>query len=69
MKRDRTLGMAALRLSDQDASTDMQNDLFWSLRDLDLRSNFDLDLSLSNHIHFEASLLEKHDDSIADYLS
>ena len=61
--------MASLCLSHQDASTDMQHDLFWSLRDLDLRSNFDLDLLRSNHISFEASLREKHDDAIADSLS
>ena len=69
MKRDRTLGMALLRLSHQDASTDMQHDLFWSLSDLDLRSNFDLDLSRSNYVSFKASLREKHDDAIADSLS
>ena len=47
----------------------MQHDLFWPLCDLDLGSNFDLDLSRSNHISFEASLREKHDDVIAGYLS
>ena len=61
--------MASLCLSHQDASTDMQHGLFWSLRDLDLRSNFDLDLTRSNHIPFEASLPEKYDDIIADSLS
>ena len=63
--------MALLYLPHQDASTDMQHDLCWSLRDLKL-SNFDLDLSRSNNISFEASLREKHDDHddvIADYLS
>ena len=69
LKRDRTLGMAFLYLSHQDASTNMQHDLFWSLHDLDLRSNFDLDISRSNHIYFEASLQEEHDDAIADFLS
>ena len=48
---------------------DMQHDLFWSLPDLDLRSNFGLDLSRSNNIFFEASLREKHDDAVADSLS
>ena len=61
--------MASLCLSLQDAFTDMQHELFWSLRDLDLRSNFYLDLSRSNHMSFEASLREKHGDAIADSLS
>ena len=61
--------MASLCLSHQKASTDMQHDLFWSLRNLDLRSYFDLYLSRSDHISFEASLREKHDDVIADSLS
>ena len=61
--------MISLCLSHQDASIDMEHDLFWSLRDLDLRSNFDLDLSRSNHTSLELSLREKHDDAIADYLS
>ena len=52
------LGIGSLCLSHQDASTDMQHDLFRSLRDLDLLR--------SNNIFFEASLREKHDD--ADYL-
>ena len=69
MKRDRTLGMISLCLTHHDASTDMQHDLFWSLRDLDLRSNFYLDFSRSNHISFEASIREKHDDVFADSLS
>ena len=61
LKRDRTLWMASLCLSHQHASTDMQHDLFWSLRDLDL--------SRSNHIFFKASLREKHDNALADSLS
>ena len=56
--------MASLRLSNKDASTDMQHGLFWSLRDLDPRSTFGVDLSRSNHAYFEASLQEKHDDAI-----
>ena len=47
----------------------MQHNLFRSLRDLDLRSNFDLDLSRLNHMSSEASLREKHGDAIADSLS
>ena len=61
--------MASLCLSYQDTSADMQHELFRSLRDLDLMSNFDLDISRSNHIPFEAPLREKHDDVIADSLS
>ena len=60
--------MASLCLSHQDASTD-KYDLFGPLRDIDLRSNFDLNFSRSNYISFEASLREKHDDVIADFLS
>ena len=59
--------MVSLCLSHQDASTGMQHDPFRSLRDLDRRWNFDLDLSRSNNISFEASLREKHDDAIADF--
>ena len=47
----------------------MQHDLFRSLGDLDLRSNFDLDLSRSSHVYFELSLREKHGGVIADSLS
>ena len=42
-------------LSRQVASTDMQYDLFGLTRDLDLRSNFDLDLSTSSCIPFDVS--------------
>ena len=38
------LRMASICLSHKDASTDMRNDLFRSLHDLELRSNFDLEL-------------------------
>ena len=48
-------------LSYQGASTDMQHDLVGSPRDLDLRSNFDLDFSRSPCICFDASRREKHD--------
>ena len=61
--------MASLRLSHQDTSVNMQHDLFWSLRDIDLRPNFDLHLSKSNHTSLESSLREKDDDAIADSLS
>ena len=56
-------------LAHQDASNDMQYDKFLSLRDIDLRSNFNLDLSRSTCIPVKASLREKHDDAIADSLS
>ena len=61
--------MASLCLLHKDAWTDMQHDLFRSLRDLDPRSNFDIDLSRSNHISFEASLRGNHDYVIADSVS
>ena len=61
--------MASLSLCYQDASTNMQRDLFRLLRDLDPRQNFDLDLSKSNNTSFEASLRGNKDDIIADYLS
>ena len=60
--------MVSLSLSLQDASIDMQHDLFRSLRDLDLRLNFDIDLSTSNHTSLELSLRDKHDGAIADSL-
>ena len=39
----------------------MQYDLFGSGHDLDLRSNFQHDLSMSNYTSFDASRPEKHD--------
>ena len=39
----------------------MQHDLFRSGHDLDLRSNFQDDLLMSNYISFDASRQEKHD--------
>ena len=53
--------MVPLCSSRRDASNDVPHDLFGSPRDLDLRSNFDLDLSRSPCICFEASRREKHD--------
>ena len=41
----------------------MQHDLFGSGHDLDLRSNFQHDLSRSNYISFDAARQEKHDDA------
>ena len=65
-KKDRMLEMASFCLSHQDASTDKQRDLFCSLRDLDLKSNFNLDLSRLDNISLKAPLREKHDDAIAN---
>ena len=42
-------------------STDMQHDPFRSGHDLDLRSNFQVDLSRSNYSSFDASWREEHD--------
>ena len=42
-------------------STDMQHDPFGSVHDLDLRSNFQHDLSRLKYISFDASRQEKHD--------
>ena len=54
LERDKEVGMVSLCLSHQYASTDMQHDLFGSKRDLDLRSNIDLDLSRSCYTCFDA---------------
>ena len=54
--------MVSWCLSCPDASTDMQHDPFGSWHDLDLRSNFEIDLSRSPWICFEPSWREKHDD-------
>ena len=42
-------------------STDMQHDLFRRGHDLDLMSNFQNDLLMSNYSSFDASRQEKHD--------
>ena len=39
----------------------MQHELFGTPRDLDLRSNADIDLSRSSYIWFDAPSPEKHD--------
>ena len=59
--RARDAEMVPNDLSRRDASVDMQHDLIGSWPDLDLRSNFDLDLSRSSGICFESSWREKHD--------
>ena len=50
-------------------STDMQHDLFGSGHELDLRSNFQNDLSRSNYISFDAARQEKHDDGKTSIVS
>ena len=69
LKRDTDMGLVSLHFSRRDASDDMQHDLFEWPHDLDLKSNFDLDLSRSKNISFNASRREKHDGTIADSLS
>ena len=54
-KRDTDVRVVSLCFSHQDASIHMQYDLLGSPRDLDLRSNFDLDLSRSCYTCFYAS--------------
>ena len=58
LRRARDIQVVSMRLSRQYASTDMQ---LGSRRDLDLRSNFDLDFSRSCYICFDASWRGKHD--------
>ena len=53
-----------MSLSRQDASYDVHHDLFRSLRDLDLRSNFKIDLLRSSDIPFDSSRRDKHDGAI-----
>ena len=60
-KRDRDARVVSLCFSHQDASIHIQYDLLGSPRDLDLRSNFDLDLSRSCYAFFDASWRGKHD--------
>ena len=55
------MGQAPKCLSPPGASNDMQHDLLRSLRDLDLRSNFEVDLSRSNYIWFDSPRRDKHD--------
>ena len=55
------MGLVSTCFSRRDASTDMQHDLSSSRHDLDLKSNFDLDLSRSTCICFDAPWQEEHD--------
>ena len=57
LRRAGDMKVVSMCLSRQYASTDMQ---FGSRRDLDLRSNFDLDLSRSCYACFDASWRAKH---------
>ena len=57
--------MVSLSLSRENASRDMSHDLLYgSSRDLDLRSNFQFDLSRSKSTCFDASWREKHDGGV-----
>ena len=58
LRRARDMKVVSMCLSRQYASTDMQ---LASSRDLDLRSNFDFDLSRSCYACFDASWRGKHD--------
>ena len=58
LRRARDMKVVSMCLSRQHASTDMQ---LGSSRDLELRSNFDLDLSRSCYTCFDASWRAKHD--------
>ena len=51
--RDRDVRVVSLCFSHQDALIPMQYDLLRSPRDLDLRSNFDLDLSRLYYTFFD----------------
>ena len=55
------MGQAPKCLSPPGASNDMQFDLLRSLRDLDLRSNFEVYLSRSNYLCFDSSRRDKYD--------
>ena len=58
---DREAKLAPLCLSLRDASNDMQHDITGSSRDLDLRSNFQLDLLRSSCMSFELPWCGEHD--------
>ena len=58
LRRARDMKVVSMCFSRQYASTDMQ---LGSSRDLELRSNFDLDLSRSCYTCFDASWWSKHD--------
>ena len=58
LRRARDMKVVSMRLSRQYVSTDMQ---LGSRRDLDLRSDFDLDLSRSTCVSFYASWRGEHD--------
>ena len=55
------MGLVPISFFHQDASTDVQHDLSGSLRDLNLRSNFDINFFRSICICFDASQQEEHD--------
>ena len=62
-KKDTVSRLFLLCSARQDALNDMHFDLFWpnlTLRSRDLRSNFDLDITGSNHTNFDASRRDEH---------
>ena len=61
LRRDRDVRVVSLCFSHQDASIHMQYDLLGSPRDLDLRTNFSLDLSRLCYTCLDASERGKHD--------
>ena len=58
---DREAKLALLCLARQDASTDMQHGILGSIHDLDLKTNFQLDLLRSSCISFEPPWRGEHD--------
>ena len=65
LRRARDMKVVSMCLSPQYASTDMQ---LGSSRDLDLRSNFDLDLSRSCYTCFDASRLDEANTMVSKLL-
>ena len=61
--------LVSLRFCCRDALDDMQYDLLGGPRDLDLNSNFDLDLLRPRSMLSEAPRRKKHDGVIPDSLS
>ena len=60
-ERVRDVGLVSVRSSRPGESTDMQYDPYRSPRDLDLSSNFDLNLSRSFYMWFDTPYRGKHD--------
>ena len=60
---DRDVKQAPMCFSCPYASNDIRNDLFQTYHDLDLRSNFQIDLLRSSYISFEPTWWEKYNGS------